>query len=142
MSENQKLSDRNYDDIIHLPHHVSKKHPKMPLEDRAAQFAPFAAVVGHESSVKEAARLTDQKRDLDEAEKTVINEQLQNIQNQIDNQPEVEITHFEADEIKSGGKYIVSKGRVKKIDVYTRSIYLVDESIIEIDDVFKVLIVQ
>jgi len=142
MSENQKQFDRNYDDIIHLPHHVSKKHPKMPLEDRAAQFAPFAAVVGHESSVKEAARLTDQKRDLDEAEKTVINEQLQIIQNQIDNQPEVEITHFEADELKSGGKYIVSKGRVKKIDVYTRSIYLVDESIIEIDDVFKVLIVQ
>ena len=103
----------------------------MPLEDRAAQFAPFAAVVGHESSVKEAARLTDQKRDLDEAEKTVINEQLQIIQNQIDNQPEVEITHFEADELKSGGKYIVSKGRVKKIDVYTRSIY----SYISIDNI-------
>ena len=146
MSKNGNEEKKNYDDIIHLPHHVSRKRPQMPLKDRAAQFAPFAAVVGHEASVKEAARLTDEKRDLDEAQKTVINKQLNKIQTQIQDQiessvkgrVEVEIEYFQADALKSGGQYIVSRGNVKKIDVYTRSVHLFDGTVIAIDDVFRV----
>jgi len=142
MSKNANERERNYDDIIRLSHHVSRKRPQMALEDRAAQFAPFAAVVGHEASVKEAARLTDEKRDLEEAEKTVINEQLNEIQTriqaQIESGVEVEIEHFQADVLKSGGQYIVSRGNVKKIDVYTRSIHMTDGAAIAIDDVFRV----
>ena len=142
MSKNANERERNYDDIIRLSHHVSRKRPQMALEDRAAQFAPFAAVVGHEASVKEAARLTDEKRDLEEAEKTVINEQLNEIQTriqaQIESGVEVEIEHFQADVLKSGGQYIVSRGNVKKIDVYTRSVHLFDGTVIAIDDVFRV----
>lgn len=145
MSRNDNEGKRNYDDIIHLPRHVSRKRPQMPIEDRAAQFAPFAAVVGHEASVKEAARLTDEKRDLDEAEKTVINEQLNEIQvriqDQNENGVEVEIEHFKADALKSGGHYVVCKGRVKKIDVYTRCIYMMDGTVIAIDDVFRIVVV-
>ena len=51
--------EHRYDDIIDLPHHTSKKHPRMPLLDRAAQFAPFAALTGHEAAIKETARLTE-----------------------------------------------------------------------------------
>lgn len=146
--EKEKNKDRSYDDIIQLPRHVSRKRPQMPLKDRAAQFAPFAAVVGHEASVKEAARLTDEKRELDEAEKTVINEQLNEVQVRIQTQiqsknesgVEVEIEHFEADALKTGGHYIVSKGKVKKIDVYTRCIHMSDGAVIEIDDVFRILV--
>lgn len=144
--DNEKNHDkeRNYDDIIHLPRHVSRKRPQMPLEDRAAQFAPFAAVVGHEASVKEAARLTDEKKDLDEAQKTIISEQLNEIQNLIennkDNGVEIEIEHFKVDAMKEGGCYIVNRGFVKKIDVYTRQIQMMDESVIEIDNVFRILI--
>ena len=54
-----------YDDIIHLPHHVSQNHPQMPMLDRAAQFAPFAALTGYEAAVGETARLTAERRELD-----------------------------------------------------------------------------
>ncbi len=142
--------EKNYDDIINLPHHVSRKRPQMPLADRAAQFSPFAAVVGHEASVTEAARLTDEKRELDEAQKTIINEQLNKIQAQIQDQiqvggqsetgVEVEIEHFQADTLKTGGQYIVRKGMVQKIDVYTRSVHMAGGTEIAIDNVFRVVI--
>lgn len=140
MSRNAPERDRNYDDIIHMPHHVSRKRPQMPLEDRAAQFSPFAAVVGHEASVSEAARLTTEKRDLDESEKSVINEQLQNIQSKIGSGMEVGIEHFEADALKSGGQYIVSRGTVDKIDVYTRCVHMSSGIVIAIDDIFQIVL--
>jgi len=52
-----------YDDIIRLPHHVSQNHPQMPMLDRAAQFAPFAAQTGYEAAVGETARLTAERRE-------------------------------------------------------------------------------
>ncbi len=144
--------ENNYDDIIDLPRHVSRKRPQMPIEDRAAQFAPFAAVVGHNTSVKEAARITDEKRELVEAEKAVINEQLNEVQSLIQAQAEaqiqdqkqcsveVEIEHFQADGLKTGGKYIVSKGKVEKIDVYTRNIIMASGEVIAIEDVFRLIV--
>ena len=73
----------NYDDIIHLPHHLSKKHAPMPLIDRAAQFSPFAALTGHDAAIKETARLTDRKIELDEYEIANLDEKLQQIKEKL-----------------------------------------------------------
>lgn len=137
MNRNDEL--KKYEDMLQLPHHVSKKRPQMPIKDRAAQFAPFSAVVGHETAVKEAARLTDEKRELDETEKIVINEKLQEIENQLSSI--IEITYFVKDHLKEGGKYITYQGVVKKIDVYNRAI-VVDEYVISIDDIYRIIIIQ
>ena len=66
-------AERQYADIINLPHHVSKKRPQMNLIDRAASFAPFAALTGYDDAVKETARLTDTKLELDENTKEILN---------------------------------------------------------------------
>ena len=88
----------NYDDIINLPHHQSKTRPHKTLHDRAAQFAPFAALTGYAEEVAETARLTDRKIELSESEIAVVNEQLQYIAANLNQQLEVIITHFVPDE--------------------------------------------
>ncbi len=128
-----------YADIIHLPHHVSTKRPQMAFKDRAAQFAPFAAVVGHESAVKEAARNTDQRRELDEMEKALIDDQLREIEVQLPTEFEVKVIYFQADEFKSGGEYIAKVGRVKKLDIYTREVLMIDGTSIVIDDILTII---
>lgn len=103
-----------YDDIINLPHHRSKTHPHMPLIDRAAQFAPFAALTGYGDAIDETARLTDGRPDLDEQQLAELNERLL----QIMARPNavVRITYFVPDEKKSGGRYEQAEGVIKKID--------------------------
>jgi len=128
-----------YDDIIHLPHHTSHKRPHMSLSDRAAQFSPFSAVVGHEAAVKEVARYTDQRKELDEMEKAIIDGQLREIEAQLPDQCDVVITHFQPDTLKAGGKYLSTTGRVKKIDIYTRAVQMADGTSILIDDIIKIV---
>ena len=103
-----------YDDIINLPHHVSKKHPQMSLHDRAAQFSPFAALTGHKAAINETARLTDEKQILSEDVIAKLNEQLNLIKENIGTNPIVTITYFVPDDRKSGGAYISNTGVVKK----------------------------
>ena len=119
-------STHQYDDIIHLAHHVSKTHPPMPIQDRAAQFAPFAALTGHHDAVKETARLTENRMELDENCKVVLDGKLQNIQEQLSSSPVVSITYFEPDLKKAGGTYVTMTGCVKKIDEYERAVVLTD----------------
>lgn len=128
-----------YEDILHLPHYESSRRPKMALSDRAAQFSPFAAVVGHESAVKEAARLTDQRKELDETEKTIIDDQLREIETQLPNGFDVEIMYFKPDETKAGGKYIVKVGSIKKIDIYLREVHMVDGTMIAINEIYRIV---
>lgn len=127
-----------YEDILHLPHHVSHRRPQMSSANRAAQFAPFAAVVGHETAVKEAARNTDQRKELDEMKKVIINDQLREIEAQLPNGFDVEIVYFKPDVLKAGGKYIAKVGGVKKIDVYTKEVLMADGTKIEIDQIYSV----
>ena len=127
-----------YDDIINLPHHVSTVHPHMPIIDRAAQFSPFAALTGHESAIKETARLTEQRIEMDENRKVLINEKLQILANQLSDQPIVSITYFLADEKKDGGAYITVTENIKKIDSYLRCIVLSSGVKIPIDDLWDV----
>ena len=90
-----------YDDIINLPHHASSTRPRMSMHDRAAQFAPFAALVGYDDAVAETARLTEYRPELDEQEQRAINERLAYITAHIHEQPEVRIKYFVPDEYKN-----------------------------------------
>jgi len=128
-----------YEDIIHLPHHVSSRRSQMTLASRAAQFAPFAAVVGHQAATKEASRYTDQKKELGEVEKEIIADQLRAIETELPNGFDVEIVYFKADELKTGGKYIAWVGRIKKLDLYIREIHMVDGTSISIDDIYSIV---
>ena len=86
-----------YDDIINLPHHISSKHPRLSMEQRAAQFAPFAALTGYGDSIKETARLTDNRIELNEEEKEMLNIKLQELKNKVSIMPQVTITYFVPD---------------------------------------------
>jgi hypothetical protein len=127
-----------YDDIINLPHHVSKKHPQMSLEARAAQFAPFAALTGYEDQVKETARLTNERKELAEGLKMILNEKILKSQNNLNNHPEVTITFFVPDLRKSGGKYVAVTGNVKKIDEFKHLIIFDNNKEIPIDEIIDI----
>ena len=115
-----------YDDIINLPHHVSPTRKRMSMHDRAAQFAPFAALVGYDDAVAETARLTESRPELNEQEQRAINECLAYIAEHIHEQPEVKIQYFVSDERKSGGAIIEVFGKVKKVSATDGTIVLTD----------------
>lgn len=127
-----------YDDIIHLPHHVSRIHPQMSMEDRAAQFSPFAALTGYEAAVKETARLTDDREELDEDEKTRLNAQLQKISARLQEQPEVMVTYFAPDERKTGGARQTYRGRLRKIDRNRKMLIMVDQTELPIENLLNI----
>ena len=124
-----------YDDIINLPHHVSKKHPQISLHDREAQFSPFAALTGHKAAINETARLTDEKQILSEDVIAKLNEQLNLIKENIGTNPIVTITYFVPDDRKSGGAYISNTGVVKKINEYNHTVVLTDKTVIPIEQI-------
>lgn len=128
----------NYEDIIRLPHHVSKTRPQMPAIDRAAQFAPFAALTGYDDAVKETARLTDRRIELDDDTKGILNDKLHIAIESSEARPELLITYFMPDERKSGGAYITEKAIIKRIDEYERLVILEDKSTIPIDDIYEI----
>lgn len=126
-----------YDDIINLSRPVSKRHPKMSLLSRAAQFSPFAALSGFEEGLQETARKTTRKRELDESEKSVINghlTQLAEVLATTQHSPRVTLEYFELDEYKTGGAYRTYAGTLKKMDLYKRLLVLADDTRISLDD--------
>ncbi|WP_342759580.1 hypothetical protein [Kineothrix sedimenti] len=127
-----------YDDMIHLPHHISGTHPHMEIIDRAAQFSPFAALTGHDAAIKETARLTDKRIELDEYEKDVMSERLQIIVDNIKEEPRIEVTYFRPDGKKDGGTYVTVTMRVKKVDLYMRILIMMDGNLIPIDDIINI----
>lgn len=126
-----------YDDIINLPHHVSTRHPHMSLYDRAAQFSPFSALTGHEAAIKETARLTDEKLELDEDVKEKLNEKLRIIKDNLGKETSVTISYFVPDERKTGGAYLSCTGTVRRIDVYRHVIIMTDQTVIPIDQIYE-----
>ena len=126
-----------YEDIIHLPHHVSSKRPQMSMADRAAQFSPFAALTGYDDAIQETGRLTEQKIELDEETLEKLDERFQILQEHLGEQPEVQFTYFKSDERKEGGAYLTASGVVRKIKLYERKILLQDGTIIPVDDILK-----
>ena len=124
-----------YDDIIHLPHHVSQNHPQMPLRDRAAQFAPFAALTGYEAAVGETARLTAERRELDAQEAAELNRRLTDLATRLKDRPEVTIEYFVPDERKAGGAYVTVSGRVRHISVSEKVLVMEDGVVIALEDI-------
>ena len=104
-----------YDDIIHLPHHVSERHPQMSMYNRAAQFAPFAALTGHNAAITEAARLTEAEQELSESDAEVLNRKLAYLQS-LDEKPTISVTYFVPDDKKEGGSYHTATGIVKSVE--------------------------
>ena len=127
-----------YDEIMGLPHHVSKTRPQMPMSDRAAQFAPFAALTGYDAAIKETGRLTDEKIELDVEALSALDMKYQLLMEALDEAPEVTITYFQPDERKAGGKYVSAVGTVKKIDDFERRITMRDGTRIPMDDVLSI----
>ena len=127
-----------YDEIMGLPHHVSKTRPQMPMSDRAAQFAPFAALTGYDSAIKETGRLTDERIELDEEALTALDMKYQLLMDAFDDAPEVTITYFQPDERKAGGEYVSAIGAVKKVDGFERLIAMQDGTKIPMDDVLSI----
>ena len=124
-----------YDDIINLPHHVSIKHPHMTAINRAAQFSPFAALTGYDAAIKETARLTDERMELDEYSTNALSDRLQIIAARITEQPEIAITYFRPDTMKSGGSYVTATSAAKKIDEHKRIVIMTDGTTIPIDEI-------
>lgn len=122
-----KFDLHNYDDIIDMPHYTSPSHKRMDVIDRAAQFSPFAALTGYDAAVEEAARLTDEKRELSEDVKAIIDAKIQMIADCLDDAPEVSITYFVPDEKKAGGAYANIVGVVKAVDAYEHCIVMTDQ---------------
>ena len=111
-----------YEDIINLPHPVSRTRVRMSPMDRAAQFSPFAALTGYDAAVEETARLTCQRIELDEDARIELNEALVELARRLAESPKAAITHFVPDERKAGGSYVVTEGVVRRI--YSQEGYL------------------
>lgn len=124
-----------YDDIINLPHPTSKRHPRMPIHDRAAIFSPFAALSGHGAAIAETARLTERRIKLDEDSRAELDRRQAVLLEHIDEQPEITITWFQPDERKDGGAYLTTTGRLKKLRELERLLVLADGAEIPLEDV-------
>ena len=124
-----------YDDIINLPHPTSRRFPRMPLPERAAQFSPFAALTGYDSVIAETARLTDRRVELDESLRLELDAALHGLAARLPDRPEVLVTYFREDPKKEGGEYVHVSGRLRKIDSFTRTLVLDDGTVIPIDDI-------
>ena len=127
-----------YDDIIHLPHHVSKRHPQMSLYNRAAQFAPFAALTGYEEAIIETARLTAPKVDMMEDNQQLLDRKLVLLSHSLREQPTVSINYFQPDKKKSGGQYLTITGVIKCIRDSERVILMADDKRVSIDTIISI----
>ena len=124
-----------YEDIINLPHHVSKKRPQMPMSERAAQFSPFSALNGYEAAIKETARRTDKKTELTDDEKSLLDMKQRFLNEIISERPEISVTYFLPDTNKSGGAYVTLNGNLKRFDEIERILIFTDGRKIPIDDI-------
>ena len=131
-----------YDDIINIPRWNPKSHPRMSEYDRAAQFAPFAALTGYDAMVCETARLTDARTDLDEEQMLALNETLSIIVERLNEHPKVSITWFRKDSRKKGGVYVQTEGTVRNVDIPGRLLILKEGAGISLDDIASIKILE
>lgn len=129
------MPDSKYDAILHLPHHVSEKHPPIPMEERAAQFSPYAALTGFGAVINETRRLTDPRQILSEETLAQLNRQYQLLLEHLPKRPEITVTYFQPDGRKEGGAYLTLTGRVKKVDAYEQRLVLEDGSVIAMENI-------
>ena len=124
-----------YGDMLALPHHTSPRHPPLPLERRAAQFAPFAALTGYEAVIAETARTTEPRQELSEAARECLDGRLHQLHAHLAERPPVQLLHFVPDAKKAGGAYQWSTGRLAAISPDSRTLHLADGRAIAAADV-------
>lgn len=129
-----------YEDIIHLPHHQSATRQRMARGDRAAQFAPFAALNGYEAAIRETGRLTDTAAELMEAPAEAVDAALREIQRRLEESPPVTVTYFQPDMRKAGGAYRTVSGRVWKLREHERRMLLRDGTAIPFDQIYELAV--
>ena len=134
--------NENYDDIKHLTRPQYDDLPPMSISDRAAQFSPFAALVGYDDAVAETARLTDSRAELTEDEIFDLNTNLNRLLDCLDEQPEIKVTYFVPDEKKSGGRYVEKVGMVRIYDEYSQELVFMDKVRINIQDIVDLIILE
>ena len=130
--------NNKYESIIHLSHHISSKHPKMSIQSRAAQFAPYAALTGYNDEINETARLTNPKIELDMERKNLLDAKMRIILEYITLRPTVHITYFIPDVKKNGGNYVTTVGKIRKIDKFKQYIILENETKIPITEIIEI----
>lgn len=131
------MPDGKYDAILHLPHHVSEKHPPIPMEERAAQFSPYAALTGFGAVIDETRRLTDPRHTLSEEALFHLNRQYQLLLEHLPERPEITLTYFQPDARKDGGAYLTLTGRVKKVEAYEQRLVLEDGTAIAMENIMS-----
>lgn len=123
-----------YEDIVDLPRPVSERHPPMPMLDRAAQFAPFAALTGYDEVIRETARYVDQPVELTDSVREELDHTIRTLAEGED-EPRLVITHYVPDGRKPGGCYVQTTGNLRRVDEYARALELVDGFRIDLDTV-------
>jgi len=131
-----------YEDIIHLPHHVSETRGQMSMHDRAAQFSPFAALTGYDAAIAETARLTEERAELDVGALEELDRQFRRLEQLISTGPDIKLRYFMPDERKAGGAYVELAGKLKKLDTYQRLIILESGERIAMNDVVEMEIIK
>lgn len=134
----ERPANRQYDDILYLPHPVSAAHPPMPVAERAAQFSPFAALTGYEDAIEETERMTQERPELTEEEKAALDEKLRALLADAGGPPQAKITLFVPDERKEGGAYVTYTGTVRKVDAAERLIRLEDGRTVPMDEILEI----
>lgn len=129
---------RRYDDIIALPHHVSRKRAKMSLSERAAQFAPFAALTGYGDAVRETARYTKTKIEPEEDAREELDRRLKYVSENIGQRPELDICYFIPDEKKEGGSYVTLRAAAERIDLTHRLLITQTGETVPLDDILSI----
>lgn len=138
MNKMQSDSTDQYDDIIDLPHHVSPTRPRMAMIDRAAQFAPFAALTGYDRAIAESARLTDRFYELSDSDKSQLDAIIVLLQQRVNEHPALLVEFFKPDKRKAGGAYITLSASLKAIDTVNRTISLTDGTVIPFDTIARI----
>lgn len=128
----------SYDDIINLPHPVSKRHPQMSMMGRAAQFAPFAALTGHSEAIEETARLTDSQMELADEDAFVLNQKIATLREIVNEHPTICVTYFVQDKKKAGGKYKTIEGQLQNIDDYSLSLVMRSGEVVPLKSVLDI----
>ena len=127
-----------YDDIINLPHHVSKIRKPMPMINRAAQFAPFAALTGHDEAITETARQTTPKRILSSDEQEILSKRLAYAIGHVGERPNLTFTYFIPDTQKEGGRYVSTSGILRAHADFEKKIALEDGTVILIETIISI----
>lgn len=130
---------KNYDDIKNMTRPQYPDLPPMSIHDRAAQFSPFAALVGYEDAVTETARLTDSRREMEQDEINELNRQLQELSERIGERPEIRVTYFIRDKKKEGGRYASKVGNARVLDQYNNVILFTDGESVSVKDMYSVV---